>query len=143
MDTQRCGSTRELRLREQLVPGGGSLVGGDTFEEARVRRHAQVEAVRTAGSRRASVVSVDARFKMWKSTKAEVAGAAGAWRASVVSVDTRLKKGEGAQLHPSGSCGRDFEGAKVPKHTQAEAEGAAGGRVGFMEKTARRHRRGR
>ena len=34
LGTQRCGSTRELRLREQLVPGGGRLVGGDTFEEA-------------------------------------------------------------------------------------------------------------
>ena len=100
MGTQRCGSTRELRLREQLVPGGGRLVGGDTFEEARVRRHAQVEAVRAAGSRRASVVSVDARFKMWKSTRAEVAGAAGAWRANVVSVDTRLKKGGGCAAAP-------------------------------------------
>ena len=67
---QRCGSTHELKLREQLVPGGRAWC-----RWTRGRAREQTEEGGTPMLRLR-----EPRVRVW--------------RASVVSVDTRLKKGK-------------------------------------------------
>ena len=50
---QRCGSTHELKLREQLVPGGRAWcrwTRGRAREQTKERKHAHAEAAGAAGA---------------------------------------------------------------------------------------------